>query len=106
MKNTKKYGAISKRDYIDEDDNISANYVNSRIPNDEEIKTNTVTKSSFLCNCNYIVEPVAFIYNLASSIISITLGQFIYNKILNRLIDEQNKHANNTTNFTKWMHHS
>ena len=40
MKNTKKYGAISKRDYIDEDDNISANYVNSRIPNDEEIKTN------------------------------------------------------------------
>ena len=54
MKNTKKYGAISKRDYIDEDDNISANYVNSRIPNDEEIKTNTVTKSSFLCNCNYI----------------------------------------------------
>ena len=80
--------------------------INSGIDNDivdPETKKQT-NNASFLCNCNYVVEPVAFIYNLASSIISISLGQFIYSKILNRLIEQQNKNGTNSTN--KWNLHS
>ncbi|CAF0897110.1 unnamed protein product [Brachionus calyciflorus] len=47
--------------------------------------------SETFCKSSYIVEPVAFIQNLATSIMGISLGQFIYNRILNRLIDEFSK---------------
>ena len=48
------------------------------------IKISTAPKSS------YVIEPIAFIQNLASSIISISAGQFIYHRILNRLLREAN----------------
>ncbi|RNA16674.1 proton-coupled folate transporter-like [Brachionus plicatilis] len=50
--------------------------------------------SQTICHTSYIVEPVAFIQNLANSIMSISLGQFIYTRILERLIEQFNK-----TNF-------
>jgi Mg2+ and Co2+ transporter CorA len=48
---------------------------------------------------SYIIEPVAFIQNLASSIMGISLSQFIYNRIFTRLLNEAN-HGQNGTNFT------
>lgn len=57
--------------------------------------------SQTYCKCSYIVEPVAFIQNLATSIMGISLGQFIYNRILTRLINEFNKaNFKNSTNRT------
>ena len=47
--------------------------------------------SQTICQTSYIVEPMAFIQNLASCIMSISLGQFIYSRILNRLIEQYNK---------------
>jgi hypothetical protein len=50
----------------------------------------------------YIIEPVAFIQNLASCIMGFSLGQFIYSRILNRLIKEANANSKNvSTDFTK-----
>lgn len=55
--------------------------------------------SQALCHCSYIVEPMAFIQNLASAIVNISLGQFIYNRILTRLIDQATGGGSpNTTN--------
>ncbi len=49
-----------------------------------------------VCQCSYIVEPVAFIQNLAASIMGFSLGQFIYNRIFTRLLDEASRQANDT----------
>lgn len=50
---------------------------------------------------SYIVEPVAFIQNLASSIMSISLGQFIYTRILTRLLNEFNGFSIYSTVYTQ-----
>ena len=39
------------------------------------------------CKCSFIIEPVVFLQTIASAIIGIAFGQFIYSKILNRLIE-------------------
>ncbi len=88
MNRTKTYGSISNTD-SDESDYLET-ILNENEQEIEKIESN---------NCSYIVEPVAFIYNLASSIISISLSQFIYNKILDRLIEQEisNKNGTNLT---------
>jgi len=87
MNRTKTYGSISNTD-SDESDYLET-ILNENEQEIEKIESN---------NSSYIVEPVAFIYNLASSIISISLSQFIYNKILDRLIEqESNKNGTNLT---------
>ena len=57
--------------------------------------------SQTCCNTSYIIEPVAFIQNLASSIMNFSLSLFIYNRILQRIIDQNQSHnTTNTTNFS------
>ena len=41
-----------------------------------------------LFKCSYIIEPVAFIQNLAASIMGISVSQFIYNRIYDRLLSQ------------------
>lgn len=57
---------------------------------------------STCCKCSYIIEPMAFIQNLAMSIMNISLGQFIYNRILTRLINQASSGTppSNRTNQT------
>lgn len=92
MKSTSNYGACS--DLATDINDI----VNEE--SEQNDSTRVELKRSKTCECSYLIEPVAFIYNMASSIISISLGQFIYAKILNRLIDQENHRHNHTTNYT------
>ncbi len=54
---------------------------------------------------SYVIEPMAFIQNLASSIMTISIGQFIYNRIYNRLVKEtiDNDNGNNTSMNTSYL---
>jgi hypothetical protein len=51
--------------------------------------------------CSYIIEPVVFLQTIAASIISIAFGQFIYTRILTRLIENENIPTNVTLFFDK-----
>lgn len=62
--------------------------------------------SQSVCQCSYIVEPVAFIQNLAASIMGFSLGQFIYNRIFTRLLDEASQQANNTNGSNMSFSHN
>jgi hypothetical protein len=86
------------RDITEEDD---ASSTASAAAHDDFTQTSSeIILSQSLCNCSYIVEPVAFIQNLAASIMGISLGQFIYNRILTRLVN-QAIDGKNSTNMTE-----
>lgn len=106
---TSNYGSISSP-YLDK---ISTQYRSDTQINyetnhshaereDETFQTSTkIIIASTCCKSSYIIEPVAFIQNLAASIMNFSLGLFIYNRIFTRLLEQQN-HSNTTngTNFS------
>lgn len=48
---------------------------------------------------SYIIEPVAFVQNLAASTMTVSVGQFVYSRIYKRLIREASQpYSNATTN--------
>lgn len=50
---------------------------------------------------SYIIEPVAFVQNLAASTMTVSVGQFVYTRIYKRLLREASHHHQNTTmNYT------
>lgn len=52
----------------------------------------------------YVIEPVAFLQNLATSIMSISSGQFVYQRIYDRLVKEHmNDGHHNHTNLTSFF---
>jgi hypothetical protein len=51
------------------------------------------------CKCSYIIEPVVFLQNIASSIIGIAFSQFVYNRILTR-IESNNNNSTLPVNFS------
>ena len=57
--------------------------------------------SQTYCKCSFIIEPVVFLQTIAGSIIAIAFGQFIYARILNRLIEHESIDMTNLTNSTK-----
>jgi hypothetical protein len=56
--------------------------------------------SQTLCKCSFIIEPVVFLLTIAHSIIGIAFSQFIYSRILGRLIENSNQTFPNLTNST------
>lgn len=72
------------------------NNENDLADSNDFLTSTQVVISKSLFKSTYIVEPMAFIQNLASSIMSFSLVQFIYGKILTRLINEANENQNNT----------
>ena len=69
---------------------------------DDESFDNHEIIANSACGCSYIIEPLVFLQALASSIIGIAYGQFVYNRILDRLIDES---GTNATNFSTPFSH-
>jgi len=113
-KKSANYGSIRSPEL----DKISTQYrsdtlINYEIANDvihrvDEENDETSTKiiiASTCCKSSYIIEPVAFVQNLAASIMNFSLGLFIYNRIFTRLLEQQN-HSNttNNTNFSFLSH--
>lgn len=82
----------------------SENEENEHNENDPDVAFALTSTEIFISQTvfkhSYIIEPVAFIQNLASSIMGISLSQFIYNRIFTRLLNENNNHGQNGTNFT------
>lgn len=71
--------------------NNTNNFDNNDLNQTELVFTNNVNSNT------YIIEPVTFIQNMATCIMNFSLGQFIYNRILNRLIDEARSNTITTT---------
>jgi hypothetical protein len=91
------YASDSLINYIpvsseDKNENEFANSITTNNQKDDEFvsKSTDLILSRAPFRCTYIIEPVAFIQNLASCIMGFSVGQFIYNRILNRLIEEAN----------------
>jgi hypothetical protein len=75
------------RRVCDEDDN-------------DDSKTSIVIAHTCCCKSSYVMEPVAFIQNLAASIMNFSLGLFIYNRIFTRLLGQNQSNKTNGTNFS------
>ena len=91
------YGSDSLIDYKpvaseEQNENDHTNLPTTYNQQDDELvsKSTDLILSRAPFKCTYIIEPVAFIQNLASCIMGFSVGQFIYNRILNRLIQEAN----------------
>ena len=105
--NLSSYGAIDLPDSTVNLDKNSSQYRSDTLINYEHADENDkddleaateVIIATTCCKSSYVIEPVAFIQNLASSIMNFSLGLFIYNRIFNRLLEQQNN--NNHTNFS------
>ncbi len=77
--------------------NCEISYLLDSTENRESTKTKPAIKKSS-SKSSYIIEPMAFIQNLAYSIMTISVSQFIYNRIYNRLVSEAI--GDNTENYT------
>lgn len=55
------------------------------------------TAASSAGKCKYVIEPMVFLQSMASSIIGVAYGQFVYNRILDRLIEESRTNGTNMT---------
>lgn len=107
MKTAGKYGSMLESKRVDDNESLEISQSNLLIDDkNEHMTTNNADFSQNISNENntyntYIIEPVAFMQNLASCIMGISFAQFIYNRILNRLIDQakasDGKNATTTT---------
>jgi hypothetical protein len=106
-KNVTNYGSISSP-YLDKistqyrsDTQINYETDHNHADKEDETYQTKIIIASTCCKSSYIIEPVAFIQNLAASIMNFSLGLFIYNRIFTRLLEQQN-HSNTTngTNFS------
>ena len=108
-KSSCKYGALGRRASLP---NIDSSSIEDPISHDYEISDQLDSVSSTNDSANqskkvkyssYVIEPVAFLQNLATSIMSVSSGQFIYERIYDRLVREHmNDGHHNHTNLTMY----
>lgn len=92
------FSLIFESKYPPDYESIVANKLHNEKDEQEFSSTVEVVLSKSPFNSTYIVEPMAFIQNLALCIMSFSMPQFIYSKILTRLMNSHSE-FNGLVNF-------